>query len=232
VVDIAVHSLPAGCARDRDVAVDETQLRLRPKYVLDNTHHVHIGVEFASQPFGCQGWHHADVLGGFTLVPLLELLADVDTCVLNDLVVQTVYEFLVDGVLENYKAIAMIVVQALLDGLRPGDARFPLSVRKTDDNWVFATLIDLWEQGTFEVRFGHVVVHLEVLAVISLPLGCQVIDSCQSHVLDGARSLNCVGIDTKSTNSNRQCRLMLLLTNSTDVGLLHPSAWGQGDCED
>jgi hypothetical protein len=41
---------------------------------------------------------------------LLELLADVDTCVLDDLLIQAVDESVIDSVLENYEAIAVVVV--------------------------------------------------------------------------------------------------------------------------
>jgi hypothetical protein len=110
VVDIAVHSLPARRTWYRNIAIDESQLWLWPKDVLNNAHHVYVCVELTPQPFGCQRRHNTDVLRCFALVPLLELLADVDACILDDLLIQAVNESVIDSVLENYEAIAVVVV--------------------------------------------------------------------------------------------------------------------------
>ena len=81
VVNVAVHSLPARRTGYCNITIDKPQLRLRPKNIFNNTHHVHIGVELTPEPFWCQRRHDANVLRRFALVPLLELFADVDICV-------------------------------------------------------------------------------------------------------------------------------------------------------
>jgi hypothetical protein len=53
---------------------------------------------------------------------LLELFADVDVCVRDNFGVEVIDERAGDGVLEDYKAIAVVVVEALLDGFEAGDA--------------------------------------------------------------------------------------------------------------
>lgn len=82
-----MHSLPARRTWYRNIAIDEAQFWLWTKDVLNDTHHVYIGVELSPQPFGCQRRYNADILRCFALVPLLEFFANVNFRVLDDLFV-------------------------------------------------------------------------------------------------------------------------------------------------
>lgn len=151
VIYVAMNCLSACRTRHGDVAVDESELWLRTKDVLNDTHRMHIGIELAAQPLGCEWRYDADISCRFALIPLLELLSNIDSRVFDNLFVQCIDRVVVDSVLEDNEAVAVVVVQALLNCFQSRDARDPFLVCESDCDWAIASLIDLWGIRAFGV---------------------------------------------------------------------------------
>lgn len=143
MIHIAMHSLPPRRARHRNIAIDEAQLRFRPKNILNYPHHMQVRIEFLQQPFGRQRWHYADVLRCLALIPLLEFLANVDSSVFYDFGIEFIDNLVVNGIFENDEAILVVGVETLLDSFWACGAGVSFFVCQADDDWVCTSLIDL-----------------------------------------------------------------------------------------